>query len=139
MIDTVQNLLYSHTFYLLQKFENQPLRFHKNTSIGSLISIPPNALRSFKIWTEFLDLCNSGTWCIYPFILLLVPSEKFHIFFPYRCCTVLIRLILQECYWFCSYFKWDFFFCLYWHLLLYRKAICFIVHYFYSRPSFIST
>jgi len=104
MIATVQNLFYSHTLHLPQNFENQPIKFHKTGSTGSLISIPLNALRSFKILTEFLDLAiPPRTCCISPFVLLLCPSAKFHNFFSYRCCTFLIRLIPQEFYWFCSY------------------------------------
>lgn len=110
MIATVQNL-YSHVLQLPQNFENQPIKFHKNSSTGSLISILLNALRSFKILIEFLDLAiPPGTCFISPFVLLLCPSAKFHNFLSYRCYTFLIRLIPQEFYWFCSYYKGDFFF-----------------------------
>lgn len=140
MIATVQNL-YSHVLQLPQNFENQPIKFHKNSSTGSLISILLNALRSFKILIEFLDLAiPPGTCFISPFVLLLCPSAKFHNFLSYRCYTFLIRLIPQEFYWFCSYYKGDFFF-----FFASIDTCCYIgklfalVHYFYTRASFIST
>ena len=95
MIVILKNLLlYSHILYLPQKFENQPINFHKNSSTGSLTGIPLTAWISFeeKILPKVLHLPIQEHGVALHLYFFYTLSQSF-IIFSYRHCTFLIRFI----------------------------------------------